>query len=315
MNIPIGSGPARRFDAGGDPLEAKQAERAAPDMGELLDEYLEAAAAKRSLRDDRSMIETVIRPRWKNRKAASITLDDVEVLHRELTKGGTPIRANRVLSCLSTIFAVAIKRRMTRDNPCRGVGRNPETKRTRYLSLDELGRLTAALDGWPDQVSAGAIRLLLLTGARRGELLKAHWPEFDLVAGLWTKPARNVKSKREHRLPLSAEAVEVLRSLPRYERTELLFPNSYRKPWTEIAARPAIRSAAGLGDFRLHDLRHTGASLMISAGLSLPIVGSVLGHSTPQTTQRYSHLADHAVRAAVDGLGRRIGNGNGGEVS
>src|SRR5271163_3143416 len=175
----------RIVDAGGDPLEAKQTERAAPDMGELLDEYLEAAAAKRSLRDDRSMIETVIRPRWKNRKAASIALDDVEALHRELTKGGTPIRANRVLSCLSAIFALAIKRRMIRDNPCRSAARNPETKRTRYLSLDELARLVVALDGWPDQVSAGAVWLLLLTGCRRGELLKARWGEFDLVGRIW----------------------------------------------------------------------------------------------------------------------------------
>jgi integrase len=172
----------------------------------------------------------------------------------------------------------------------RNISKNPENRRTRYLTPVELARLIAALDRWEDQLSAAAIRLLLLCGCRRGELLRATWSEFDLVAGLWAKPATHCKNKREHRLPLSAEAIAVLLGLPRHNSTDLLFPNSRRRPWSEIPAWPAIRRAARLEDVRLHDLRHSAASLMVSSGLSLELIGGVLGHSQASTTQRYSHL-------------------------
>jgi integrase len=296
----------RLVDAGGDPLEERQATRSAPTMAELLDEYEQAAMAKRSYRHDAAMVAKIIRPRWGARKVASITLDDVEKLHAELTRAGTPIRANRVVACASACFRLALKRRYISENPCRNISRNPENRRTRYLSVAELAKLIAVLDAWPDQISAAAIKLLLLTGARRGELLRATWSEFDLLAGLWIKPASHCKNKREHRLPLSAEAVAVLLSLPRHNSSDLLFPNSRRRPWSEIAAWPEIRKAAGLEDVHVHDLRHSAASLMVSSGHSLELIGGVLGHSQASTTQRYSHLMDGALRRAVNGLGRAI---------
>jgi integrase len=173
----------RLVDAGGDPLEERHATRAAPTMVELLDLFLAAAKTKRSFRHDAAMIAKILRPRWGARKVASITLDDVEKLHAELTRAGTPIRANRVVACASSIFRLAIKRRYISENPCRNISRNPENRRTRYLSVEELANLIRTLDAWPDQISAAAVRLLLFTGCRRGELLRATWSEFDLVAG------------------------------------------------------------------------------------------------------------------------------------
>jgi integrase len=296
----------RLVDQGHDPLEERQATRSAPAMAELLDEYEQAAKAKRSFRHDQAMIAKILRPRWGARKVASITLDDVEALHSALTKAGTPIRANRVVACASSIFRLAIRRRYISENPCRNISRNPENRRTRYLSVAELAKLISVLDVWPDPISAAAIKLLLLTGARRGELLRATWSEFDLAAGTWLKPREHCKNAKEHRLPLSAEAITVLLSLPRHNSSNLLFPNSRRRPWSEIAAWPEIRRAAGLKDVHAHDLRHSAASMMVSAGHSLELIGGVLGHSQPSTTARYSHLMDEALRRAVDGLGRAI---------
>lgn len=295
------------IDRGLDPMQLRQAERAAPTIGELLDEYEQAAKAKRSWPDDKAMIATYIRPRWQHRKVGSITGDDVETLHLELTRAGKTIRANRVLSLLSTIFALALHKKWIADNPARGIRRNKETRRERYLTIEEIGRLVAVLDCWPDTRSAVAVKLLLLLGCRRGELLRARWREFDLVGMTWSKPAENTKSGKRHTIPLSAEAIAELEKLPRHNFCDLLFRNAAGNPWSEIAAWPAIRQAAGLGGVRLHDLRHSAASVLISQGLSLEVIGQLLGHAGPAMTARYSHLHDHVLRSAVTQLGRTIG--------
>jgi integrase len=298
----------RAIDAGADPLGERQAERAAPTIGELIAEYTLLASTKRSWRDDKAMIAAYLAG-WSARKVASISAEEVDALHRSITKRA-PIRANRVASLISAMFQkVAIRRHWTITNPAAGLARNAETKRTRYLSAPELARLFAILDTWPDQVSAGAVRLLLLTGCRKSELLKATWREFDLDAGQWIKPLAHVKAKRSHSVPLSPQAVAELQRLHPVEAEAegLVFANSRGKAWTEVAAWPAIRQAAGLADFRLHDLRHSSASIMASGGLSLPTIGAVLGHTQASTTQRYAHLADSTVREAVADLGRAIG--------
>jgi integrase len=297
----------RMVDMGGDPLAERQTERKAPMFGDLLDQYLDhARAAKRSWRSDHGIIEGYLR-RWSDRKAHSIERRELRQLHAEITRAGKAIRANRVLAIASAIFGYAVDAELIEDNPTRGIKRNTENKRTRHLSQDELTRLWRVLRDWPDQVSAAAVRLLLLTGCRRGELLGARWGEFDLVAGIWTKPASRVKAKREHRLPLSAEAVAELQRLPRHNSTDFLFPNTVnRGHWNQVRDWPAIRKAAGLDDVHLHDGRHTAASLLIARNFSLPIIGGLLGHSQPSTTARYSHLYDDVLRGATAQLGQAL---------
>jgi integrase len=143
----------------------------------------------------------------------------------------------------------------------------------------------------------------LLTGARRGEVWSARWQDLDLDAGTWTKPADLTKQKRPHRLPLSPEAVAVLREV----RADLPFTpfgslgeSMLRKAWTEVC------KAADLRNLRPHDLRHFHASLLASAGLSLPLIGRLLGHSSPATTARYAHLLDSALREATGQLGQVV---------
>jgi integrase len=202
---------------------------------------------------------------------------------------------------------LAVRWEMRVDNPARGLERNQEEKRNRYLAGDELRRLTEALAAHPNQDAANAIRLLLLTGARRGEVLGATWDQFDLEEGVWTKPSSHTKQKREHRVPLSAAArlllVEIKASAG---SSEFLFPASRGTTGhlTDIKrAWAAICKLAGLAGVRTHDLRHSYASMLANSGLSLPIIGQLLGHTQPNTTQRYSHLLDDPLRAATERVG------------
>ena len=196
------------------------------------------------------------------------------------------------------MFSLAIKLQMRSDNPCRGVERNQENKRTRYLSADEISRLKVALAAHEDQQAANIVRLLLLTGARLNEVQSATWEQFDIEDGVWTKPGSTTKQKTEHRVPLSAPARQLLAELHADNHAGLddasyVFPGrvgghrkTIRKVWEDLC------ESTGLNGVRVHDLRHSYASLLASAGLSLPTIGALLGHSQPSTTARYAHLAD-----------------------
>src|SRR5262249_28171811 len=147
------------------------------------------------------------------------------------------------------------------------------------------------------------IRLLLLTGARRGELLAAKWADVDLETSVWSKPASTTKQAALHRVPLSEAACKLLSEMRTQagEDMEWIFPargGGHRPHINEAWIR--VRKAAKLPDVRMHDLRHTYASVLVSAGLSLPVIGSLLGHSTPVTTHRYAHLTDDPLRQATE---------------
>lgn len=310
---------------GADPVGELQSERNAPTVADLCRRYVEEHLPKKrplSQADDRYMLRQWVAS-VAHLKVADVGFSDIDALHRRITRE-TPIRANRVLSLLSKMFSLAIRWRWRMDNPCRGVERNQERKRTRYLTADELVRLTTALNTFPDQQAANAIRLLLLTGARRGEVIAARWADFDLEAGVWTKPGATTKQKTEHRVPLSAPARQLLSAMLGAQTlragdarrsggdgqapgTEFLFPGKgehhrvdLKRPW------PALCKAAGIKGVRIHDLRHTYASVLASAGQSLHVIGALLGHTQPATTARYAHLVDDPLRAATESAGAII---------
>jgi integrase len=310
---------------GYDPLEARQQDRLEPTVNDLATEYLErhAVTHKRasSVRNDREMINNIIRPALGSLRLQAIGKRDLETLHASYKT--TPYRANRVLALLSKMFSLATEWEWISDNPTRGIPRFHEDKRERWLTEQELHRFTNALDAYPDQNAADALRLLLLTGAREGEVLKADWPQFDLQRGVWTKPSHHTKEKKIEHVPLSAAALDLLRKMKRKNgATGPLFPGAngkprvtLRRPWVQIC------KAAGLSDVftlqgkrrtitrskpkvRIHDLRHSFASHLVSNGVSLHIVGKLLGHTQSQTTQRYAHVADQALRDASNRMGK-----------
>jgi integrase len=292
----------REVDTGGDPLGEQQEAREAPTVADLAERFIADYLPRKrpsTQRVYRQQIEADILPAYGDTKVVAVTHVDVDRFHHGMRD--RPTHANRTLAVLSRMFSLAIRWGWRLDNPCKGVERFGENKRRRYLTGPELARLATALASLRDQDAANAIRLLLLTGARRGELLAAKWDDIDLDAKIWTKPAATTKQQHTHSVPLSDAACQLLGEMRAQGEGEYLFParGGGHRPHINDAWINA-RKAARLDGVHLHDLRHTYASVLASAGLSLPVIGALLGHSTPITTARYSHLFDDPLRAATN---------------
>lgn len=298
------------IDKGLNPSGQRRADRDSPTVKELTEDYLERHARpnkrESSVRNDAAMIEHYILPKIGRIKVSDVNRRDIERIHIGMKP--TPYQANRCLSLLSKMFNLAVSWEWRRDNPALRIPKYQEERRERWLSDEELSRLFDALNKAKDQKIANAIRLLVLTGARRGEVLSAKWSEFDLAAGYWNKPSAHTKQKRSHRVPLSESAWELLKHIfaHRDREKEWVFPGrlnkdqplqDIKKCWAEVIKEARLEGA------RLHDLRHTFASHLVSSGQSLPIVGRLLGHTQSQTTHRYAHLADQPLRAAANAFG------------
>ncbi len=319
---------------GGDPLASLQDLRDAPTVADLAQRFEEDHLPKRRAHTadgHKRAIRLHILPTLKHRVVADLTHSDIADLHRKVTKTGTPYAANRMLAVLSKMLSEAIKLGWRMDNPAKGVERNTEEARHRYLSPAELAKLTEALAGLEDKQGADIIRLLVLTGARRGEVFAMRWDQLELGEGVWTKPPSSTKQKRMHRVPLSAPARQLLAAL--FEEAEAkakaegekmsvyVFPGTgeeghradIKKTWRAACIAAGIvtmETVAGkrvvVPSARIHDLRHTYASLLASAGMSLPIIGALLGHSQPATTARYAHLLDDPLRQATERVGSLV---------
>jgi integrase len=296
----------REINEGHDPLEKREHERKQPTMSDLCSQYLEGYAAthKRahSIRDDKQMINSTILPKLGQLRVEAVSKQDIEKLHASMK--GTPYLGNRILSLLSKMFSIATGWGWCVDNPARGIPRFHEDRRERWLQPVELGKFIEALDSYPNQNVSNAFRLLLLSGSRKSEVLTAEWPMFDLQQGLWTKPSAHTKQKTIEHVPLSTAALELLTKMREQSSGEgFLFPGknghltTLRRPWAEIC------KAAGLSGVRVHDLRHSFASHLVSSGVSLHVVGGLLGHTRPETTQRYAHIQDEALRTASNKFG------------
>jgi integrase len=302
--------------------------RAEPTFADLTAEYLERHAEPKkrasSLRDDRYMIKRVTLPRLGKFQLRTIGRQDVESVHLSLKD--RPYFANRVLSLLSKMFSLAVEWGWIAENPTRGIPRFPESYRERYLSHDEIHRLVGALDSYSDKNAANALKLLLFTGARVGEVLKAEWSQFEwsqfeFENGVWTKPRLNTKQNRVEHVPLSNKASAVLQSMKPPVATGPLFPGkdggtrvSLVRPWLQACKAAGLvtveNDPSQKGQIkkyrpmlRIHDLRHNFASHLVSKGVSLHVVAKLLGHSQLSTTMRYAHLQDHTLRAAANQFG------------
>jgi integrase len=300
--------------AGRDPANERDKAKADKSLGAVLDQFM-AEHVKPKLKpttveEYQRLVRLYVKPRLQNRGIGELKRPDIARLHHDLSD--KPYQANRVLAFLSALFNWAEKHGLRPDgsNPCRHVEKYREGRRERFLSQAELGRLGDALREAEETKSCSpwviaAIRLLTLTGARRNEILTLRWEHVSEEHGCLMLPDSKTGRKA---VRLSPPALVLLHAIPRLEGNPYVIcgerPGRHlvniEKPWRRI------RAAARLEDVRLHDLRHSFASVAASGGQSLVIIGKLLGHSQPATTARYAHLADDPVRAASDAVGRHI---------
>lgn len=295
---------------GSDPSKDHQNEKIKPTFEKLAAEYLEFYAKEnkkpKSFKEDKRMLNSILLKRFGFKKLDEITTHEIQHLHHELRD--TLYVANRVRSLLHRMFKLAIQWKWMSTNPVEGVTKYQEQKRNRWLDDEEVQRLFSVLETYHNQSVANIVRLLILTGSRYNEVVSATWDQFDLDKGTWTKPAHLTKQKQMQHVPLSLQVIEILKHMKAKSEFHFLFPGKIPgKPIKDIKkAWHTIRKTAGFPEVRIHDLRHTHASHLVSSGLSLSIVGKLLGHTQASTTQRYAHLADAPLRQAAEFFGNKV---------
>ena len=303
---------------GGDPAATRNSERDAPSMSELFDKYLSEYAAKRkkpsSLYNDTRMIEIKLRPVFGRMRVKDLTRQQIRAYHAGLED--KPYEANRRLALLSKLFSFAaddLEWIARGDHPVKGIQRFKEVGRRRYLSDDEIARLGATLQKAEEgklrraisPYAVAMLRLVLFTGARHSEILELKWDAVNLVRGC-LELGESKTGRKEVYLPPAA--LTVLSALPRIAgNPHVIVGAKSGAHLVNIKSSWAIiREDAGIEDVRIHDLRHSFASLGVRSGMSLPLVGKLLGHKSVQTTARYAHLADDPLQVAVGSIGADI---------
>jgi integrase len=322
--------PAKRKKAA---VAAHQADAEAPTFAEFAARYIEEHARPykkpRTIEEDERNLRLHILPGFGRLKIKDITSAEITKFHA--ARSHSPVNANRCRALLSHIFekAEAWGERRPESNPCRYVEKYREHKRERFLSAEEFVRFADALaraEAEEPPSAVAAIRLLILTGCRKSEILKLRWAWVDFERGCLVLPdsirqnvakTTSISKSGPKIVPLGAAGVRLLSELPRQEGSPYVLPaergNGHfvgvQKVWQRI------RSAAGLEDVRIHDLRHTFASTAVSEGESLYLLSKVLGHSDVKTTQRYAHVANDPLRGVADRTSEKISamiwNGNG----
>lgn len=300
--------------AGHDPASLRDSHRNAPTVAKLgerfLGDYVPYRCKPSTQGEYRRSVELFIDPALGSRRVIDITRADVAHLHHQLRK--TPYQANRTLGILRKMLNLAEVwgYRPEGSNPCRHVEKYKERARERFLSAEELARLGEALsasetDSTVSPAAIAAIRLLVFTGARLSEILTLKWEYVDLAHQYLRLPDSKTGSKSVY---LNPPALDLLQALPHVEDNPYVIighkPGQHlvdlQKPWRRIRAK------AGLDNLRIHDLRHSFASVGAAGGVSLTIIGKLLGHSQPATTHRYAHLADDPLQKANAMIGARL---------
>lgn len=299
---------------GENPLEEQDANKSAILTEEIIEifysEHVLPKLAKSTQEAYRAIIDKKLPKSFLRMPIKDITRQDLAQLHHSLRD--IPTSANKVLAMLSKFFNWSEKYgyRDDHSNPCRHVEKYKEKARQRYLSKIEQRNLWAALDeadknGEATVYAIAALRVISLTGARLREILNLKWEYVDFDQNIINLPNSKTGAKTIY---LNSSASEIIKNLPRQLDNEYVFCGIRAgQPIKELQkAWQRIRSTANLEDVRIHDLRHTFASVAVQNGMSLPLIGALLGHSQPRTTARYAHLAADPLIDAAELVGRNL---------
>jgi integrase len=300
--------------AGHDPALARDRHKGAITIAALgtrfLSEYVTQHCKPRTAEEYQRAVERYINPIIGRQRIADLTRADVTRLHHHFRD--RPYQANRALAVLSKMMNLAEAWGLRSDgsNPVRHVKKYREDKRERYLTGQELQQLGAALtDAQTKRTESpfaiAAIGLLVLTGARLTEILTLRWAHVDLENGVLRLPDSKTGAKLIY---LNDAATKLLRTMPRIQGNHYVIAGkkagarlvNLQKTWRRIRARACLENV------RIHDLRHSFASVAVGAGMSLPMIGKLLGHTQPATTARYAHLAPDPMKAASELVGNAI---------
>lgn len=322
----------REIADGADPVERKREKReqiaSAATVKDLAKTFLAehvSCTGEDQQKNVGDIVNKIILPLWGDRKLDAVSESDVRKLHQSMRD--RRYRANRVRTAISTMYNFAIAEKLCTHNPARGVKKFPEDKRQTWMTEQELARLDTAISEYGEE-SAELIRLLMLTGYRRREWMRAEKAAFDMEHRTWTKPSRTVKKGKWDVVTLSKPVVAVLRRVmaSTSEDEIYLFPGkksgkprtTIRRPWEQV-----LRSAGLATEFeipgrrgkplkryrmkvRLHDLRHSYCSWLAEQGIPLLVIGKTVGHLDPKTTARYAHIADKSALNAQELFGKMV---------
>ncbi|MHC9420580.1 tyrosine-type recombinase/integrase [Sphingomonas citri] len=301
-----------RVSVGKNPAEERKVARTIPTLNELAARYLEFAKADKKSHDiDERYLRLHLLPRFGKLHLNQLRQEEiVEWLNGKVKAGYAQATVNRWQVILSHMMRLAKQWGVpgAETNPLTGIRqKDPNNRVERYLSPAETQRLKQAVDESPNRMLKYIVALLLLTGCRKRELLDAKWDEVDLDRKVWRIPTS--KTGKPRHVPLSDDAIGVLRSIPRIADGTYIVPNPMTgKPFRSIFnSWNSARRAARVPDVRIHDLRHSAASNLVNSGHSLYVVAKVLGHAQTRTTERYAHLDNGVLLNAVNAAAQITG--------
>ncbi len=321
-----------------DPAKVRDDGKIRPTMEELCERFMTDYAIQykkaSSVSTDRMNIDNHILPLLRKHYVSDVSIADIDKFMRDVksgktarpakfnAKGGSAVKgggpaANRSLDVISKAFNLSIQWGWRTDNPANHVPKFKERKIERFLSDREFSALGEAMRGLEREgmniYAISAIRLLMFTGARRNEILTLKWSDVDFERSSIFLDDSKTGKKAIH---LSAPALEVFSNIPKQKNNPYVICGAkeaahlvnLRKPWLQVRNRAsdALKPDGAITDVRLHDLRHSYASVAAMGGMSLPVIGKLLGHTQSSTTQRYAHLADNPIKEANDAVGKQI---------
>lgn len=293
-----------RVSIGKNPVEERRVNRQIPTLNELAERYLDyAKTAKKSHDIDERYLRLHLLPKFGHLHLDQLRQEDIVAwLNAKVREGYAQATVNRWQVILSHMLRLAKRWGVPgAHNPLEGVvQKDPNNRVERYLSPAETARLKEAVENSPNPMLKYIVALLLLTGCRKRELLDARWEEVNLDKKIWRIPTS--KTGKPRYVPLSDDAIAVLKAVPRFGACPFIVPNPKTlKPFTAIYnSWNSARKAAGVPDVRIHDLRHSAASNLVNAGQSLYVVAKVLGHAQMRSSERYAHLNAGVLLEAVN---------------